>query len=404
MASISCAQAILAQAFHVPSISCAVPCARPNRLPCLFEELMSHTPSSSRARRLREAATKRRLYDDGYAVKFVKQQAGDSSKLDAIIEKVSHLAFLVQFFFACPSTYYAPFNFDTIGYDAYWETLIPQRDSLNSRDDSDGAAGVAANQPVDDAHLLHDGSCESHLLLEALCPTDVALEAGSVSCWSPTTEFDPIHNTFKSSEPRGCTLTEERSSNETDSSNSEECCIHCHKPFGDIAPDGSWDGDACEWCCAPYHTHCLREVCNLKGSWELCHLCSSDCKRIGIRCDFRCLPAAAWNVIYDRFDNMEPTSRGDTTAEDKSSAWPPLDSNQQACFQDFLSTREASRHKILLNELRELSDQVEQAEALGQRQAAKAKLNHAKELQCQLETPLSLDRMRHEAWLFYDAQ
>ena len=51
-----------------------------------------------------------------------------------------------------------------------------------------------------------------------------------------------------------------------------------------------------------------------------------------------------------------------------------------------------------------LIQQAEQAESIGQAAEARAKVNHARELQKKLETPSSIEDMRLEVWRFYNEQ
>ena len=178
-----------------------------------------------------------------------------------------------------------------------------------------------------------------------------------------------------------------------------DVCKACRLSFGEIDIDGSWEGDACDWCSEPHHSKCLQSICNLKGSWEVCKDCAVDFE--GVIGDFRSLPAADWKSIHNRF--LSSTCKETEVPVDTAivtEGWPNLDESQQEEFHQWHAERMQQKNKTLLPKLKHLSDQLGEDITSEDTCTARAKLDLARKLETALEELGTAEHLRKEAWLF----
>jgi len=236
-----------------------------------------------------------------------------------------------------------------------------------------------------------------------LCPREVDSEVSEqllaqAAINSDLTAFLSEHDHAPLAEPSP--LEDRLSSDDGTHSENSEVCARCCMLFGEVTENGSWDGDACEWCCSPHHTECLVQICNLKGSWDVCATCASDSERVGIRCDLRRLPEAAWDSIYARFvpdaseSGLEPISRG----------WPDLSEDQQTSFQQWYASYVQSRKEILMKAVEQLQQQAEEAEARNEIGVARANVDRTRQLMVSLKELGTLEDMRLASWRFNESR
>ena len=65
---------------------------------------------------------------------------------------------------------------------------------------------------------------------------------------------------------------------------------------------GEYECDMCDTCDAVLHTNCLQVLHTLRGEWSVCPTCLVRFQH-SIKCDLRSMPAASWNRIYDLFSD-----------------------------------------------------------------------------------------------------
>jgi len=81
----------------------------------------------------------------------------------------------------------------------------------------------------------------------------------------------------------------------------------CSRCGLDVVMDGinaieEYECDMCDTCDAVLHTNCLQVLHTLRGEWSLCPTCLVQFQR-SLRGDFRSIPDASWNRIYDMFSD-----------------------------------------------------------------------------------------------------
>ena len=124
--------------------------------------------------------------------------------------------------------------------------------------------------------------------------------------------------------------------------------------------------------------------------------CASDSAKVGIRCDLRRLPEAAWDSIYAHF---RPEASG-SASEQTDQGWPNLNEDQQTTFQQWYVSSMQSRKEISLKAVEHMQQQAVEAEARNEIAEARANLHRAKELVASLEEFGTLEDMRLACWRF----
>lgn len=179
----------------------------------------------------------------------------------------------------------------------------------------------------------------------------------------------------------------------------DDMCTACFLPFGEVAADGSWDGDACEVCCKPHHTQCLIELSCLTGHWEVCSSCAEK-KRSDIAGDFRSLATDAWKAIDAPFLTQSARAQGPMANPAVPEGWPDLCEPQQATFRIWFMQRRGKHREVLQAALEHELSQAESEQLLEHAFDSRERVVRARKLQAQLQSLDDMEHMRKESWKF----
>ena len=358
--------------------------------------------STSRARRLRDAATKRRLFCESTRPGLDV----DNVRVQLLVNSVEQLTISLHTFLSAtwfPGQFWqdAPIAFDDFSsppgnIDGSFSYSSPLNASVSK----------AAPEVETLLGLLH--SIPEEVVTASMKSTS-AVGIPKVLKWEPSTSDLFVEGSKLRAElaDEAATVIQQafrnvsrRKASPAESRPDPEQCDVCGQDASDYNDTMmNCGGSGCFSLC---HYECLsctavtawQEFANDGGKGAHTWLCR-QCRHTG-------------NTLSDGSEKDDSSSAQEDSKSDHynasphvvSSGWPDLDTQQQVAFQAWLREREGGRRDVRMTGLKHVLEELEYAESRGDLDKARSKLEQAKALEATAEEPMTSEDMRRESWLF----